>query len=166
MAMLKTPGNAGKISPDSIRSQLHLNGNQGDQLDRIVLAGKKVMFSQQSHKLMLDQLQGPGTMGQKLGQGVAGLMALLWQESKRSVPPQLLIPAGMVLVAVAADFLKQAGQDITDQDIAQGIEAMVSALFHAAGVDPEKAAAIGGSAGAKQSSKQPAKPAAKQGVRA
>lgn len=166
MAMLKTPDNTGKISPDSIRAQLHLNGNQGDQLDRIVLAGKKVMFSQQSHKLMLDQLQGPGTMGQKLGQGVAGLLALLWQESKNSLPPNLIIPAGMVLVAVAADFLRQAGQDVSDQDIAQGIEAMTTALLHATGVDADKVAAAGDSAGAKAPAKQPAKPATKQGVRA
>ena len=166
MAMLKTPGNAGKISPDSIRSQLHLNGNQGDQLDRIVLAGKKVMFSQQSHKLMLDQLDGPGTMGQKLGQGVAGLLGLLWQESKNSLPPNLIIPAGMVLVAVAADFLRQAGQDVSDQDIAQGIDAMTTALLHATGVDADRVAAAGESAGAKAPAKQPAKPAAKQGVQA
>lgn len=165
MAMLKTPGNAGKISPDSIRSQLHLNGNQGDQLDRIVLAGKKVMFSQQSHKLMLDQLQGPGTMGQKLGQGVAGLLALLWQESKNSLPPNLIIPAGMVLVAVAADFLRQAGQDVSDQDIAQGIEAMTTALLHATGVDADKVASIAASGGAKPGAKPAAKTAPKRGAK-
>lgn len=138
---------AGKLSPESIKAQMHLNGNQGAQLDRIVLAGKRVMFDKSSHKMMLEQLDGPGTIAQKLGQGVAGLIALLWQESKQSLPPQLLIPAGMILVAVAADFLRQAGQEVTDQDIGQGIEAMVTALLHAGGVDPDKLAEIGGRGG-------------------
>ena len=70
-------------------------------------------------------------------------MALLWQESKQSLPPQLLIPAGMVLVAVAGDFLRQAGEPVTDQDIGGGIEALVTALLQAGGVDPEKVAQIG-----------------------
>ena len=65
MAMLATPAvkSAGKLSPDAIKAQMHLTGNQGAQLDRIVLAGRKIMFSPQSHKMMLDQLNGPGTMG-------------------------------------------------------------------------------------------------------
>lgn len=141
------PASAGKTSPEAIRAGLHLTGNQGAQLDKIVLAGRKVMFSKESHHLFLEQLDGPGTIGQKLGQGVAGLMALLWQESKRSLPPQLLIPAGMVLVAVAADFLKRGGMDVSDQDVAGGIEALVTALLQAGGVDPDKMAAIGEKAG-------------------
>ena len=134
---------AGKTSPDAIRAGLHLSGNQGAQLDRIVLAGKRVMFDQRSHKMFLEQLDGPGTTAQKLGQGVAGLMGLLWQESRQSLPPQLLIPAGMVLVAVAAEFLKKGGMDVSDQDIAGGIEALVTALLQAGGVDPDKMAEIG-----------------------
>ena len=134
---------AGKTSPEAIRAGLHLQPKEAAQLDRIVLAGRKVMFSQQSHKLFLDQLDGPGTLAQKLGQGVAGLMGLLWQESKQSLPPQLLIPAGMVLVSVAADFLRKGGMDVTDQDVAGGIEALVTALLQAGGVDPDKVAEIG-----------------------
>jgi len=136
--------NGGKITESSLKSQMHLTPQQSSQLDRIVLAGKKVMFSKQSHQMMLRELEGPGTLAQKLGQGVAGLMALLWQESKQSLPPQLLIPGGMILVTVAADFLRQAGQSVTDQDIGQGIEAMVTALLHASGADPDKVAEIGG----------------------
>ena len=154
--MLKTATNdagapkgapAGKTSPAAIRAGLHLDAKQGAQLDRIVLAGKKVLFSKQSHQMMLKELEGPGTLAQKLGQGVAGLMALLWQESKQSLPPQLLIPAGMVLVAVAGDFLRQAGEPVTDQDIGGGIEALVTALLQATGVDPDRVAEMGGKAG-------------------
>jgi len=119
---------AGKTSPEAIRAGLHLQPKEAAQLDKIVLAGKRVMFDQRSHKMFLEQLDGPGTIAQKLGQGVAGLMGLLWQESRQSLPPQLLIPGGMVLVAVAADFLRKGGMKVSDKDVAGGIEALVTAL--------------------------------------
>ena len=59
----------------------------------------------------------------------------------------------MEVVAVAADFLRKAGQDVTDQDIGQGIEALVTALLHASGVDPDKVAAMGENAGKATSAK-------------
>ena len=142
---------AGKTSPEAIRAGLHLQPKEAAQLDRIVLAGRKVMFAKQSHKMFLEQLDGPGTIPQKLGQGVAGLMALLVKESKNSLPPTLLIHAGMVLLTHAADFLRKAGQEVTDVDIGNAIKVMVNAVLHAVGIDPEKVAAMGerGLAGAK-----------------
>jgi hypothetical protein len=137
----------GKTSPEAIRAGLHLDQKQAAQLDRIVLAGKKVLFSEKSHKMFLEQLDAPGAIAQKLGQGVAGLMGLLWQESRQSLPPQLLIPAGMCLVAVAADFLRKGGMDVTDEDVAGGIEELVTALLQAGGVDPDKVAEMGARGG-------------------
>lgn len=137
------PAPKGGTSPEAIRAGLHLSGKQAAQLDRIVLAGRRVMFDSRSHKMFLEQLDGPGTIAQKLGQGVAGLMGLLWQESRQSLPPELLIPSGMCLVAVAADFLRKGGMDVSDEDVAGGIEALVTALLQAGGVDPEKVAQIG-----------------------
>ena len=158
------PAPEGKTSPEAIRAGLHLNDKQSAQLDKIVLAGKRVMFDSRSHKMFLEQLDGPGTTAQKLGQGVAGLMGLLWQESRQSLPPELLIPAGMVLVAVAADFLRKGGMDVSDEDVAGGIESLMTALFQAGGVDPDKVAEIG-ARGSDAGGKIPA-PVAGEGVAA
>lgn len=128
------------MTPEGLKAKMHLTPEQSQQLDRIVLAGKKVMFSERTHKMMLEQLDGPAPVSQKIGQGVAGLLALLRQESRGSIPPNLLIPAGMILCAVAAQFLRQAGQEVTDQDIGAAIEAMTSAVLYATGVNPEKLA--------------------------
>ena len=135
---------AGETTPEGIRAGMHLNGNEGAQLDKIVLAGRKVMFSEQSHQMFLDQVDAPGDMAQKLGKGVAGLMALLWQESRQSIPPKLLIPAGMVLVGVAAEFLNKGGMEVTDKDIAGGMEEMVDSIMTAAGVDTGRMSEMGG----------------------
>lgn len=141
------------MTPEALKAKMHLTPQQSVQLDRIVLAGKKVMFSEKSHRLMLEQLDGPGPIAQKIGQGVAGLVALLRQESRGSLPPELLIPAGMILCAVVAQFLRDAGQDVSDQDIGVAIETMTNALLHASGVDPDKLSAIaerGGLGGSRQ----------------
>jgi hypothetical protein len=157
MAGLLSLASSGKLTPQAIQAQMHLNPQQAQQLQRIVLAGQKIMFSKQSHKLLLDQLNGPGTMSMKIGQGVAGLMGLLLKESNNSLPPNLIIPAGMILVAHAAEFLRKAGAEVTDQDIGQAVKIMVTAILHAGGVNADKVAAMG-AAGPKKA------PMAKAGV--
>lgn len=158
MAMLKSATPGWKITEESVKSQLHLTGKQGAQLERIVLAGRKVLFSKESHQLMLKELDGPGTISQKIGQGVAGLMALLWQEHP-ALPPNLMIPGGMLLVVVVADFLKKAGQEVTDAEIGGAIETMTTAILHAGGIDSDKVASMGDKASTAPA--QPAKPAQK-----
>jgi hypothetical protein len=138
------PSELADLSPDSLRAQMKVQGPQGEQLDRIVLAGKKVMFSEQSHELVMQQLQGPGELRDKIGQGVAGLLGLLMQESNNSLPPELLIPAGLILVAEAVRFLREAGQDVSDEDVGGSMAVLVSSLMRAGGVDPEKAKELGG----------------------
>ena len=159
MAMLKSAGQqsplpaspmsanpakgGGKLTPEALQSKMHLTPQKAQQLDRIVLAGKKVMFSEQSHSMMLDQLKAPGPISQKIGTGVAGLIGLLWQESQHSLDPSLLVPAGVVLCAVVAEFLRGAGQDVSDQEVGIAIETMTHAVLSAGGVDPDKLANAG-----------------------
>ena len=146
MGMLNTVGSApaqkadtaDRTSPEAIQAAMHLQPQQQAQLQRIVLAGQKVMFDAKTHHLMLEQLQGPDPLPVKLGRGIAGLMALLWQESKRALPPNLMIPAGMVLVAYAAKFLRDAGEQVSDKDFGEAVKVMTSAMLGAAGVDPDK----------------------------
>lgn len=156
----KAPKEGDQITPQSVQEQMHLTPQQAQQLERIVLAGRKVMFSAESHHLMAEQMDGPGPIAEKLGQGAAGLMGLLMQESKGSIPPNLIIPAGLILLAHAADFMRQAGDTVTDQDIAAGMGVMVSATLSASGIDPDKVAQIGAQA-MQSAPKIPEKEAAK-----
>ena len=140
MAILKTDA---ALSPAAIEAKMHLPPNMQEPFQRIVVAGLKVMFDPQTHHLMLKELSGPGPMPQKLGLGVAGLMALLFQQAQRSMPPQLLIPCGLVLLAHAAEFVAKAGQPLTAQDFGAAAETLTAAILKAAKVDPAKVAAAG-----------------------
>ena len=132
-----------KTTPEAVQASLHLNPQQQQQLQRIVIAGQKVMFDAKTHHLMLDQIKAPGPLPQKLGMSIAGLLGLLWQESRNSLPPNLMIPAGMVLLAYAAQFLNRAGQSVSDLDFAAAAKVMVTTVLKAGGVDPDKLAEYG-----------------------
>jgi hypothetical protein len=143
--LISSTNKGGKLSPDRIASRMHLTPKQKTQMQRIVVAGQKVMFSKQSHHLLLEQLKGPGTIAQKLGQGVGGLLGYLMQESRGSLPQELLIPAGMVLIAIAADFLQKSGENVSEQDIGEAMNVLVRELLNAGGIDPDKVASIAAS---------------------
>lgn len=159
------------LSPESIKSTVKVPPQFQDALDRIVLAGMKVMFDKSTHDLMLKELDGPGATGEKLGKGIAGLMALLWQQSNNSMPPQLIIPAMLILLAQAVDFMKKSGEPVSEQDYGEATQVAVGTVLQMFNLDPNKVAAIGarGMQGAEggqqpQAPAAPAAPGAPQGA--
>ena len=139
----ENPNAEGDLSPSALMAQMHVNPQQKQQLERIVAAGKKVMFDKKTHHLMEETMQGDGPPEQKIGGGVVSLLGILWNESKQSLPPELIIPAGVVLVAEATDFLNQTGQTVTPEQIGGATEFMIDTLMKGANVDSNKLAEAG-----------------------
>lgn len=131
------------ITPDGVMRRMHLKPKQIPQMQRIVTAGMKVMFSQQTRKLITAEMQKPGDVASKLGESVAGLMGILLQQSKGSMPLDLVIPAGLVLVAHAADFAHKIGAEVTDADIGDACEIFIHVILHMSGMSSDKVAAVG-----------------------
>lgn len=146
------------ITPDMIQSKLHLSPQQAPQLQRIVVAGMKVMFAPQTRKMLQQALSGNAPIGVKVGQAVAGLLGLLQQESQGSLPKNLLIPAGMILVVHACEFLDQSGAKLGDKDVGEAISAMQDAIMHVAKIDSNKLASMTPQQ-AQQAAQQPQAPA-------
>ena len=105
----------------------------------IVLKGDVQMFSQETHEMTLDQLKKPGPMAPKLAEGIAALMYILFQKSNKTLPPQLLEPAGVVLLCHAFDFLqKAASPDANKQTLGDAVDQFQVAIHNALGVTPEQ----------------------------
>ena len=119
---------------------MQLPGNLKDAYDRVVLAGMKVMFSKETNGMAMQALQGTGPIEERLGTGIAGLMGLLAKQSNGTMPPQIVIPAGIELLAAMADYLKKSGQEpINDQQIGEAMAVFVQHVLRQAGADtPEK----------------------------
>ena len=129
------------INTETIRENINMQPEFQEAYERVVVAGMKVMFSKESHKLMLDELQKEGPVGQKLGMGVAGLMLLLFKESNQTIPPQVIVPAGVELLMQAADFIRNTKMEkITNADIGEAMEVMISTILQKFGVGPEEMA--------------------------
>jgi hypothetical protein len=110
-----------------------------EAFSRVVKAGMKVMFSDETHELMLDQLEGEGDLAEKVGMAVAGMMAMLFEKSNGTMPSEVIIPAATYLLAQGADFLEQVtGEELTPDIIADASEVMIRQLMQAAGADPDK----------------------------
>ena len=140
---VQAPATAGasqsKITLQSVKAGMKIPPQFQEMYTRVVIAGMKVMFSDQSHHLMEQELKHPGTIAEKLGRGIAGLMLLLYKHSNKTMPPQIMIPVGMELMMHAVDYYRQTDKiTITDQDIGEATQTMVALLMHSAGVNPKK----------------------------
>ena len=129
------------LDTETIKENIKMPPELQEAYERVVIAGMKVMFSKESHKLMLDELQKEGPVGQKLGMGIAGLMLLLVKESNNTIPPEVIIPAGVNLLSRAADFIRKSEiEKITNADIGDAMEVMISTILQKFGVEPEQMA--------------------------
>lgn len=128
-----------ELTLDSVKKSIKMPPELQEAYERVVIAGMKVMFSKETHRIMLKELQKQGPVGDRLGKGIAGLMLLLFKESNNTMPPQVIIPAGMELMMQAVDFMRETKTtEVTNQDIGQGVQVMIATIAEKFGVDPAR----------------------------
>jgi hypothetical protein len=127
-----------ELTQEAISSNIKMPPELQKAYDKVVIAGMKVMFSKETHRIMLKELQRGGPLADRLGKGIAGLMLLLFNESNKTMPPAVIIPAGMELMMQAVDFLRKSGlEKVTNQDIGDGMEQMISIIAQKFGASPD-----------------------------
>jgi hypothetical protein len=135
---------------------------------KIVLAGMKIMFSAQTHPFMVQQLSQKGDVVDHVAQYVAGLLGVMYKQSKGTMPIKAAIPAATALMCEALDFLDKSGKlKITDQVVAQCTKGVAAYVLQKFGVTPQRLAQMKAGQGAPAQSAPPATPtppAAPQGL--
>lgn len=128
-----------ELTPEAVQQNIKMPPELQEAYERVVIAGMKVMFSKDTHRIMLKEMQKEGPMADRLGKGVAGLMLLLFKESNQTMPPQVIIPAGIELMMQAVDFMRKTGMDkITNKDIGGAMQVLMNTIFEKFGVDPNR----------------------------
>lgn len=108
-----------------------------DALQRVVAAGKKVMYSKETHQLMLDEMGDDPING--AGEGVVALIGMLMKESRNTIPAQVLMPSMVILLMDALDYVAQTEKrEITGDEIGQAMQTMTAGLLQGMGVTPDK----------------------------
>lgn len=113
---------------------------------RILIAGMKVLFSQQTHGDMVAKLKESEDPIADTGKGAVGLIVTLHKESKGTMPPKAMIPAGTVLMLNALDYLDSTGiVKIDKPEIDRATEIFLDALMPQMGLTPERTQKLMGS---------------------
>ena len=135
----------GELTPQNIKAKLNIPPNLQNAFDRVTTAGMKVLYDPATQDEIKQHLAGPGDMGTKLGEGIATVVLHMFKESNGTMPPNIMIPAGIYLVAEAADFLSQSGKfQIADSDVGAAIQILIQALMKAFGINGSNAQQLAG----------------------
>lgn len=114
--------------------------------DRIMVAGMKVLFSEKTHGALIARLKDSEDPLSDTGKGAVGLIMTLYKESKGTMPVGAMIPAGMVLMLNALDYLDGAGVVAIDKpEIDIATEVFIDTLMPQMGLTPEKMEEMTGS---------------------
>lgn len=117
------------IDSDQIESAIkeQLDNDQKTALNRILEAGNQLLFSKDTHYEVMEGLTDDDDtrLADELGKGGISLAMLLFEKSGGTMPQELIIPAGVVLLARVSEFLKQTGHKINDEIFSKAVE-----MFH------------------------------------
>ncbi len=128
----------GALSPEEIRANMNLPDNLKGAYDRTVTAGMKMMFDPKVREQTMNFMKGPGDEATKIGQGVGSIMLALFEYSNQTMPPQIIIPCGLELIAHAGEVGREAGLPLDDQVIGEAMAQMVPFVLEKMGLPPEK----------------------------
>lgn len=107
-------------------------------VEKVVAAGQKVMYSEQTREMAVQELK-QGTDPETVGAAVAKLAAILFNQSKQTIPMNVLLPATMLLLFEALEFLEEAGSlQLDAAQLGAYVQATASSFLQVLGVTPEK----------------------------
>lgn len=107
-------------------------------VQKIYLAGMKLMYSPETHQLMLQQLQGNNFPSQAVARGIAALMTIMYRQSKGQMPIPAAAPAAILLACEALDFLEQTQHlQVTADLVSDTVQQLVAILLQKMGMTPD-----------------------------
>jgi hypothetical protein len=130
--------NSMSMDPESVRKGMKLPKGMEAAYDRIIKAGLKVMFDPSTREETAAFIEESGGDPAKMAEGVTAVVISLFQQSNSTIPPNLLIPAGIELLVHAADVAGKSGMEIGKEQIAQAMSEVVKQILTKFGATPEQ----------------------------
>jgi len=131
----QTEAKGGPVDVDSIIAKIQVDPKFKSIYDKAVISGMRIMFSKDSHQMLLDQLQKPGELPQKIAEGITTLVYMLWTQSNQTLPPQIIAPVTVTLTLKAFDFLQKSGDpDASAEDLGEAMDATIDMVMGKFGV--------------------------------
>lgn len=113
-----------------------MDDRQEPDLDRVLEQGTELLFGEETHYKLMDQLADSKNIAADLGNGGFNFMALLIHQSGGTIPGDVILPAGTILMARASEFLNESGvAKVTDEDFEEASHIFGTKIMHT--YDPE-----------------------------
>lgn len=161
-ASAPAPQQGGQVDIEAIVNQARAKIPPAQQqvFDKVILSGMRIMFDKNSHQMTLDQLNQPGPMATRISNGIISLIYMLWTKSNKTIPPQLIVPATLVLTLRAFQFLQQSKDpEATREVLGEAVAEAVQGVMDRFGATQDKIPALmKGQAGAPAGAPAPAAP--------
>ena len=111
---------------------------QQDALQRILLAGQRILYDKQTNTEVEKRIQESKTPAEAAGGGALELLGILAHESRGTLPPKLVGPSAIILMTEILDYLKQTGRIKGDAaDLETAARALSETMMKGSGVTPE-----------------------------
>jgi hypothetical protein len=166
-------GDAGGVLTQAKQQvEAHVPPQYKSAVERLVLAGMKVMFDENSHEIAMQSLQDiEGDAPEaKIAVGIAALMSQLTSRVKGQLPQPAIVPAAFILLIEALEFFEESGQiEATPDLLSSATQDLSGYLMQKFGMTPDKVAEaqqvmIGASAEPEQEMGGPMPPEAPGGI--
>lgn len=114
--------------------------NRRSDVERLVLAGMEVMFAPQMQAKIAQQLKSAAPE-QSVPEGVAALLSLMQTKAKGPLPPAALVPASLILMCEAFDYLASAKLvEPSNEMVGKAAENMIAFMMQKMGITGAKIA--------------------------
>ena len=147
----KTDTPAGKSSTGGMTNQMLIDIQRNieskvspenkQRYNKTVLAAETLMFDPKTHQNM-ELVKNPDSqqnLVETVSKGVSGLMWLLYQQSKKSLPAEVLVFAGTTTICKVLDFAERGLKlPVTPEIISQTTKRTTDKLFEQMGITPEQ----------------------------
>lgn len=116
-----------------------------DALERVVLAGTKLMYDPKVFPMFAQALEAGGPLPDMLAEQAVGLLKILMDKSGGTMPKNVLIPAAVALMLEMGDFIIKAGlAKPSDADMQAAVRMVIELVMRAFGGQGGAAPAGGG----------------------
>lgn len=109
-------------------------------LDKVIDAGMKLIFGKETHDKLFSQIRPEDQIPieDELGTAATNMMLIMYQKSGNSIPGEVIVPAGTILLARATDFINESGAaQVTHEQFGEALNIFVDMIQ--AKLDPEYA---------------------------
>lgn len=127
------------LSSQGMRAKMNLPPELKKAYERVVQAGLKLMFDPRTREQTMQMMASPGDPVPKIAQGVGAVMVALYQQSNGTMPQDIIIPAAVELVAHVVEVARDAGAEVTDEQMGEAIAATIEFIAQKFGVDLNQA---------------------------